>query len=248
VRHPRLYYWAQLGGYFMNIHKLLENTLFECELYLGHALTFGGAEVRRFAEQNLAGCYQKRLLEAARFMWMDGAAQMMDGDWWAAVETLKLAAEMKDGWGWGVNNGDIWVAEAAARLVCTAQLATCDGADADVAPQLDVAARLLEKAAARAAEGRSWNSGLEGHPWASEMSSAVTQYRGLRESGADATNWLDALKKRTMFWCAQVLAGAAPFPPKVRRRLQDAAALRQRLPGHNDAADRGEKPGATPLS
>jgi hypothetical protein len=78
-RHPRLYYWAQLGGYFMNIHKLLENTLFECELCLGHALTFGGAEVRRFAEQNLAGCYQKRLLEAARFMWMDGGRRLVGG-------------------------------------------------------------------------------------------------------------------------------------------------------------------------
>ena len=26
--------------------------------------------------------------------------------------------------------------------------------------------------------------------------------------GADATAWLDALKKRTIFWCAQVLGGA----------------------------------------
>ena len=37
----------------MNIHKLLENALFECELYLGYALTFGDSEVRRMAEQNL---------------------------------------------------------------------------------------------------------------------------------------------------------------------------------------------------
>ena len=29
------------------------------------------------AERNLEGCYQKRLLEAARFMWMDGLKQMM---------------------------------------------------------------------------------------------------------------------------------------------------------------------------
>ncbi|MEM6731844.1 MAG: hypothetical protein AAF658_09820, partial [Myxococcota bacterium] len=41
---PRLdggWWWVQLGGFHMNVHKLLENTLFECELYLGHALTFG---------------------------------------------------------------------------------------------------------------------------------------------------------------------------------------------------------------
>ena len=61
-QHPRLdrgRWWAQLGGYYMNVHKLLENTLFECELYLGYALTFGDSEVRWLAEQNLKGCYQK---------------------------------------------------------------------------------------------------------------------------------------------------------------------------------------------
>ena len=49
-KNPRLdggAWWAQLGGYYMNVHKLLENTLFECELYLGYALLFGSSEVRR---------------------------------------------------------------------------------------------------------------------------------------------------------------------------------------------------------
>ena len=53
-RYPRLgggRFFAQLGGFYMNVHKLLENTLFECELYLGQALLFGDAEVRRHAEQ-----------------------------------------------------------------------------------------------------------------------------------------------------------------------------------------------------
>ncbi len=100
-RHPRLdggRWWAQLGGFHMNVHKLLENALFECELYLGHALTFGDPEVRRMAEQNLAGCYQKRLLEAARFLWIDGVKQMMRGEWATAAETLRRAAAKVDGW------------------------------------------------------------------------------------------------------------------------------------------------------
>ena len=124
-QHPRLdrgRWWAQLGGYHMNVHKLLENTLFECELYLGYALTFGDSEVRWLAEQNLKGCYQKRLLEAARFMWSRGLEQMMRGEWAEAAETLRLAAAKRDGWGWAVNFGDIWFSESAARLVHGASL------------------------------------------------------------------------------------------------------------------------------
>ena len=67
---------------------------------------------------------------------------MMRGEWAAAAETLRLAADKKDGWGWGVNNGDIWIAEAAARLVHGAELSTRGGAD-----DADAAARQLDEAA-----------------------------------------------------------------------------------------------------
>ena len=75
---------------------------------------------------------------------------MMRGEWAAAAETLRLAADKKDGWGWGVNNGDIWIAESAARLVLLAEL-ECD---VDVTQPLTDVARLLERGAARAAEVR----------------------------------------------------------------------------------------------
>ncbi len=234
--HPRLdggRWWVQLGGFHMNVHKLLENTLFECELYLGHALTFGDAEVRRLAEQNLEGCYQKRLLEAARFMWIDGVKQMMRGEWAAAAETLRLAAAKKDGWGWAVNYGDIWLSESAARLVHGAELAARNGAeDSDGARWISEAARLLERGVARADEGRIFGPG--GHPWASEIDEALAAYHSLQDSGSDTADWLEALKLRTAYWCAQVLGGAPPFPPKPRPRLEDAAALVGRLPRHND--------------
>ena len=218
----------------MNVHKLLEDTLFECELYLGHALTFGDTEVRRVAEGNLEGCYQKRLLETARFMWMDGIGQMMRCEWSAAAETLCLAAAKKDGWGWGVNNGDIWIAESAARLARLAELDARDVVDdADATRQLHEISQLVEKGAARA--GERGFCGPEGHPWASEISAALAQYCGLRENGTDKTACFDTLRKRLTFWCAPVLGGAAPFPPKLRPRLQDAAALRRCLPGHNES-------------
>lgn len=234
--HPRLdggRWWAQLGGYHMNVHKLLENTLFECELYLGYALTFGDAEVRRLAEQNLEGCYQKRLLEAARFMWVDGLEQMMRGEWAAAAETLRLAAAKKDGWGWAVNYGDIWLAESAARLVHGAELAAGNEAKPrDAARWIAEAARLLERSATRAEEAGVF--GPEGHPWASEIGAALASYRSLQDSGTDAADWLEALESRTIYWCAQALGGAAPFPPRSRPRLEDADVLVRRLPGHND--------------
>lgn len=225
-RHPRLdrgRWWGWLGGFHMNVHKLLENTLFECELYLGHALTFGDPEVRRQAEQNLDGCYKKRELEAARFMWMQGADQMMRGGWVAAAETMRLAAAKKDGWGWAVNYGDIWIAEAAARLLHGATLDAKEGA-----PWVAEAARLLEQAEERATESGVF--GPAGHPWAAEVDAALESY----EPGTGMSAWRETFEQRTVFWCAQVLGGAAPFPPKVRARREDAAELVRRLPAHND--------------
>jgi len=60
----------------MNLHKLLENVLLECELYLGLALLFPSAEVAADARGNLDGCLAKRKLEAAKFMWMAGLRQV----------------------------------------------------------------------------------------------------------------------------------------------------------------------------
>jgi len=234
--HPRLdggRWWAKLGGLHMNVHKLLENTLFECELYLGHALTFGDAEVRRMAEQNLDGCYKKRLLEAARFMWNDGIKQMMRGEWAPAAETFRLAAAKMDGWGWAVNYGDIWLSESVARLIHSIELAACDeGKDSDEGQWLGKVTGLLDKSVKRSDESGVFGS--VGHPWASEVGAAIASYRNLRNSGTDTGDWLKAFKLRTMYWCAQVLGGAAPFPPKLRPRLEDAAELVHRLPGHND--------------
>lgn len=134
-----------------------DDALFECELYLGHALTFHDAEVRHMAEQSLKGCYQKRQLKAARFMWIDGTRQMMRGEWAAAAETLRLAADKKGGWGWAVNYGDIWLSESAARLVHGAALAASNTTEGDDgAWWIAEAARLLEKAVARVEETRAF--------------------------------------------------------------------------------------------
>jgi hypothetical protein len=219
----------------MNVHKLLENTLFECELYLGHALTFGDPEVRRMAEQNLEGCYQKRLLEAARFLWVEGVEQMVRGEWEAAVETLGRAAAQKDGWGWAVNHGEIWLAEAAARLKLGAERQAQDGAGEAPGRWIAEVEALLDKSASRVEEGGLF--GPEGHPWGSDIAAALDSYRSLTQvqggrgpiRGPEVTAWLEAFESRTAYWCAQVLGGAPPFPPRPRPRREDAATLLRRL-------------------
>lgn len=235
-QHPRLdagQWWAQLGGYHMNVHKLLENALLECELYLGHALTFGDPRTRWMAEQNLDGCYQKRLLEAARYLWIDAVQQMLHGDWASAAETLQRAAAKHDGWGWAVNFGDIWFTESVARLIHGAQLSldAVNGQAAQGREWINAAAQLLDRAVARTDEARFF--GPEGHPWAGEIAAGLADCRRLQATGGDLSGWLSEFQVRTVYWCGQILAGAFPFPPQPRPRREDAAQLRQRLPGHN---------------
>ena len=158
---------------------------------------------------------------------------MIRGEWAAAAETLRLAAAKKNGWGWAVNFGDLWISESAARLVHGAELAARNKPD-DVGGTwwISEAARLLEKGVARVNESHAFGS--EGHPWASEIGEALAAYHSLQDSGTDTTDWLAAFKLRTAYWCAQVLGGAAPFPPQPRPRLEDAAVLARRLLKHND--------------
>lgn len=156
---------------------------------------------------------------------LGGLEQMMRGEWAAAAETLRQAAAKKDGWGWAVNYGDIWIAETAARLVHGAGLIARDGAaDGEGEAYIADAARLLERASERADESGAF--GPDGHPWASEVDAALDSF----DAGED---WLEAFELRTAYWCAQALGGAAPFPPKPSPRLEHAAALVRRLPGHD---------------
>ena len=220
-------WWAQLGGFHMNVHKLLENTLFECELYLGHALTFDDDEVRYRAEMNLKGCYKKRLLEAARYMWIDAMKHMMSGEWKKASDLLRRASTKHDGWGWAVNHGDLWYTESLALLMDGAEKSLAEEGGAQDNAWLTEVTALLEKGASRANAGNAF--GPDGHPWVSEISHALDEYRSLQGTGEDIEKWIIALRTRTLFWCAQVLSGAFPFPPRPRPRLEPAPDLVARL-------------------
>ena len=227
--HPRLdngKWWGNLGGYHMNVHKLLENTLFECELYLGYALTFGDDEVRFYAEQNLQGCYNKRLLEAARFMWTDGIEAMLREEWSYAINIFKLAAEKKSGWGWAVNYGDIWLSEAVATIIMSVQ----DDDDHGDSEWLGKVGELILKCVERSE--KSGVFGSDGHPWANEILIALDNYQQIKSDNNSLDKWLTNFKGRTVYWCSQVLAGIAPFPPRARKRIAPVEDLIKRIPGH----------------
>ena len=135
--------WGVLGALHMNTHKLLENVLLEAELYLGEALTFGAGagldfsttKAVVFAEENLKGCFAKRQLEAAKYLWREGmertvvgmdgmfrngATRLSNADekvWVDIAQLFERAAELKEGWGWGVNNGEIYLALASVNIL-----------------------------------------------------------------------------------------------------------------------------------
>ena len=83
---------------------------------------------------------------------------------------------------------------------------------------------------------RSNNSGVfgtEGHPWISEVTSALESLENLISKGKDITSWLDEFNSLTVYWCSQVLAGVFPFPPRERTRLASESTLIENLPGYN---------------
>ena len=96
---------------------------------------------------------------------------------------------------------------------------------------IDEAEKLLEKASTRANAAGVFDA--EGHPWISEVISSLNGYKDIISNNNDITDWLSEFMIKTVFWCSQVLAGVAPFPPKCRERLADESALIEKLPGHN---------------
>ena len=91
--------------------------------------------------------------------------------------------------------------------------------------------KLIEDALRRA--DNSGVFGPDGHPWISEVSSALKSLGNLISKNKDIISWLDEFNSRTVYWCSQVLAGVLPFPPRERTRLASESVLIENLPGHN---------------
>ena len=140
---------------------------------------------------------------------------------------LGEAALKKDGWGWAVNHGDIWLAEAVAIIFQGVENSSKSGNPEDLV-WINEAEKLLEKAHTRANEAGVFDD--EGHPWISEVISSLKGYKDLISNNNDITDWLSEFIIRTIFWCSQVLAGVAPFPPKCRERLADESTLIGKIP------------------
>lgn len=234
--HPRLgggAFWVWLGALHMNLHKLLENVLPECELYLGLGLLFPPSPASLDdARLNLEGCLAKRKLEAAKFLYLEGLQLMEAGSWGAAEKTLAHAAQLKDGWGWGVNNGEIWVARSAALIViyCRQLVASAEGADAtevELVAELSAGVRgseesnpivgggasMLDEAAATLQLAFSRQPDL---PWTRHNMAAVDRFQTLahelRGKGGILAGEVAEFTKKTKDWCKEALKHAQPKP------------------------------------
>ena len=93
----------------MNLHKLLEDVLVDgCEHHFEQGLLYGPDD--EILRSNLDGCFAKRLLESAKFMWLQALSHLADPksspeSLAASRQLLQHAGSVKDGWAWGVNNG-----------------------------------------------------------------------------------------------------------------------------------------------
>ena len=102
-------YWNWAGGLYMNLHKLLEDVLVDgCEHHFEQGLLYGPDD--EILRSNLDGCFAKRLLESAKFMWLQALSHLADPksspeSLAASRQLLQHAGSVKDGWAWGVNNG-----------------------------------------------------------------------------------------------------------------------------------------------
>lgn len=131
--------FAWRGSLGMNAHKYMRNILPEIEFYLGQALLFPSARVQEIAQMNLPGCFAKRQLESARWLLLVSAEILSAGikydnrqKWKRSDVNLNLAGygslefnpatyisdakkllvkaeKSKEGWGWAVNDGEIWI-------------------------------------------------------------------------------------------------------------------------------------------
>jgi hypothetical protein len=227
--------WGVLGALHMNTHKLLENVLLEAESYLGLALTFGG-ESAAFAEQNLEGCYAKRQLEAAKYLWFAGMEKALRGIDTRAEESVAVArgeggeegedekkndrsrdatasgqllaeaealfvrsAAKKNGWGWGVNNGEIFLAEACVKLL---------KGDHEDEEEEEEACAAVEKAVHR-------NARLPFTVYLQSVCKNLKKNKKDKEEFDRSRVVLTKLASKTRSWMVSMLARAQPKPSVV---------------------------------
>ena len=162
-------------------------------------------------------------------MWYDGVELMLENQWTDAIDVFRLAYDKKEGWGWAVNYGDIWLSEAVALMIRGAKR---NSSSSEESEWVQNATELIQQAINRANDSGAF--GTEGHIWIQEVFSALESYNELSSNGKDTSTWLEEFESRTIYWCSQILAGMFPFPPKLRNRLALESVLIENLPGHNE--------------
>ena len=145
--------------------------------------------------------------QAAKFMWMRGLSHMSDGAWAKAEPLLQAATLKKDGWGWGVNNGEIWVALGAVQIVQWGENVSSATGTISLS-NLDTAEGSLQLAETRQSE----------HPWTQfnlrtlcdlrQLASEAETQRGIGALSAR----LSSFKQTTKDWSENMLVQVQPNP------------------------------------
>jgi len=178
-------------------------------------------------------------LESAKFVWLDAlqlaaAPEAREEELLRSRQLFQHASTIKEGWGWGVNNGDIHLALASVNLCLWASSWADADASADAGdPAAAVALRreLLDEAeeAVALCQSRDGSQGPAAE-WLREVSMFMDTIRAARSDPDGESAALSALdddmvgdlsvgagvwQERTAMYAAAVAAAVAPRQPQV---------------------------------
>ena len=182
----------------------------------------------------------KRKLESAKFLWLDAlqlasTVETSQQNLLRSRQLLKHASSIKDGWGWGVNNGDIHLTLASVNLCLWAisrAESRADGAAESAKAAVAWRTELLDEAEEALAVCQSRN-GSQG-PAAEWLREVILFLNSVRATGNDpqaesdvlaAMDWDDmggdmaggagVWRERTAAYAAATATAIAPRQPQV---------------------------------
>ena len=140
-------------------------------------------------------------------MWLKALHLMTNGHWAEAQPHLQNAAAKKEGWGWGVNNGDFWIALGAVQIIRWGENIT-----ARLTGPLDLGNLTVAESTLQLASDRQ-----PSHPWTQYNLHVLKTLRELANESdfAELLQQLKEFSQETKSWSEQTLVHAQPKPRRA---------------------------------